>query len=164
MLQKTEEGVRRYFLPHPRRSRRLLRLFLDMPCKKNSLQRQTGFGTLASRQERSAAIVLVVNRLSTACCVPPSIYIGFPLFVLPKSRSRQFVFDAMEGARDGCPLGEPKHRRSILPGCALPRRAPTRPGPPVVYPGFGFVPLVPQSIEDNPPGRFSGSADKGHPM
>ena len=61
------------------------------------VKRQTGVGTLASSQERRALAVLVINRgrtadkpvvkrLSIAGFVPPSVYIGIPLFVLPKRR------------------------------------------------------------------------------
>ena len=50
------------------------------------LQRQLGVGTLVSGQERRAAVVPRINRGSTANFVPPLVYIGFPLFVLPKTR------------------------------------------------------------------------------
>ena len=61
------------------------------------LRGQIGDGTLVSSKERRAAVVprikrlstadkVVINRLSTAGLVPTSVYIGCPLFVLPKSR------------------------------------------------------------------------------
>ena len=78
------------------------------------------------------------NRGSMASFVPPSVYIGFPLFVLPKSCSGQFD-DAPGGERVGCLLGEPSRRRPVLLRPAPPlRRAPLRPDPPAVCPGFGF--------------------------
>ena len=63
------------------------------------LQRQIGVGTLVSSQEQRALLVPVTNRGSTGCqpvvirgstagFVPPPVYIGFPLFVLAKSRSQ----------------------------------------------------------------------------
>ena len=49
------------------------------------------------------------------------------------------VYDVPEGDRDGYPLGEATHRRSVLPRIAPPlRRAPPRPDPPVVCPDLGF--------------------------
>ena len=64
------------------------------------LQRQIAVGTLVNSQQRRALAVPVinrlptagqprVNRLSTACFVPPPVYIGFPLFLLAKRRSEQ---------------------------------------------------------------------------
>ena len=58
------------------------------------LQRQTGVGPLVSSQERRAAVVPLINRLSTAGkppvnrgLVPPPLSIGFRLFVLLGRRS-----------------------------------------------------------------------------
>ena len=48
------------------------------------LQRQKGAGPLVSSQEERALLVPLLNRLSTAGFVPPPVYIGFPLFVLPR--------------------------------------------------------------------------------
>ena len=42
---------------------------------------------MVSSQERRAAVVPRINRLSSAFFVPPSVYIGFRLFVLLKKRS-----------------------------------------------------------------------------
>ena len=103
------------------------------------LQRQIGVGTLFSIEERSALAVPLINRGSTAHCVPQMVYMGFRLFVLLGRRSGHFFFNALEGARDGCFLGEPFRRRPILPSPAPPpRRAPPRPDPPVVCSLFGF--------------------------
>ena len=55
----------------------------------NGLQRQIGIGTLVSSQKRRALAVPVMNRWSIADFVPPSVYIGFRSFVLPKSRPGQ---------------------------------------------------------------------------
>ena len=102
------------------------------------LQRQIGVGPLVSSQERRAAVVPRINRSSTGYRVPPSVYMGFRLFVLPKRRSGQ-LSSMPGGKRDGCLLGEPTRRRPVLPGPAPPpRRAPPRPDPPVVCPGFGL--------------------------
>ena len=46
------------------------------------LQRQQGVVPLVGSQEQRALLVPLVNRLSTADFVPPSVYIGFRLFVL----------------------------------------------------------------------------------
>ena len=65
---------------------------------KKGLQRQKGVVPLVSSQEERALLVPlinrlqtadkpVVNRLSTADFVPPSVYIGFRLFVLLGRRS-----------------------------------------------------------------------------
>ena len=54
------------------------------------LQRQLGVDTLVSNQERRAAVVPRINRGSTAGFDPPSVYIGFPLFVLPETRPGSF--------------------------------------------------------------------------
>ena len=58
------------------------------------LQRQIGVGTLVSSQERRAVVVPRIYRLQTADkpimnFVPPSIYIGFRLLVLPARHSGQ---------------------------------------------------------------------------
>ena len=85
----------------------------------------------------------LINRLSTAC--QPVIvflhrfYIGFPLFVLPKNRSRQLSSMPQKPHRTAVfwanrPVGYPSYRTAA----PLHRRAPPRPDPPVVCPGFGF--------------------------
>ena len=117
-----------------------------------NLRRQIGDGSLVSSEERKAAVVLRINRVSTADkprinsgsrgFVPPSIYIIFRSFF--RRDIQTVVFDAQEGKRDGCPLVEPTRRRPVLPGPAPPRRlvvcrpAPARPELPLVCPGFGF--------------------------
>ena len=83
---------------------------------------------MVSSQERRAAVVLWINRLSSegkcgsiAGFVPPSVHIAFHLLVLPGRRGV------------GCLLGEPSRQRPVLPPAAPPRRsamcrpAPTRP-------------------------------------
>ena len=57
--------------------------------REKGLQRQLCVGTLVSNQERRVGLVPRTNRWSTAVFVPPSVYIGFRLFVLLKSRSGQ---------------------------------------------------------------------------
>ena len=65
--------------------------------REKGLQRQKGVGPLVSSQEQSALLVPVINRLSTAVqprvnrgstadFVPPSVYVGFRLFVLLERR------------------------------------------------------------------------------
>ena len=67
---------------------------------KKDLRKQIGVGTLVSSQERRALAVLLitrsstanqprVNRGSTADFFPPSVYIGFRLFVLPNTHPGQ---------------------------------------------------------------------------
>ena len=109
------------------------------------LQRQKGVGPLVSSQEHRALLVPQLNRLSTGCqpIVNRSLgsSIGLRRILLARASGETFrrrVFDALEGARDTCPLGELFCRRPALPGpTPLPRRAP-RPEPPVVCPGFGL--------------------------
>ena len=94
-----------------------------------SLQRQEGDGTLVSSREQKALLVPVINRLSTAGFVPPSVYIGFRLFVLPGGCSGQ-LSSMPWGARGTVassakkPVGvQPCRARSAQP----PRRAPPDP-------------------------------------
>ena len=115
------------------------------------LQRQIADGTLVSSKERRALLVPRINRgqtadeprfkwWSTAGFVPPLIYIGFPLFVLAKSRSEQLFTVPWRaigtvGSRADRNVGTlfcPASPRLAV------RCAPCRPDPPVVCPGFGF--------------------------
>ena len=102
-----------------------LYLFPDRPCMKRvpghalheeGLQRQIGVGTLVNSQQRRALAVLLLSRLSTAGqprvnrlptgrFISPPVYIGFPLFVLSKSRSGQLSTMLLGGYRVGCLLG-----------------------------------------------------------
>ena len=109
------------------------------------LQGPKGDGPLVSSQDEERvrpADKPRTNCWSNADFVPPSVYIGFRLFVLLKSRSgllcsmpwvRAVVHDALGGTRDSCLLGEPFRRRPVLPGSAPPRCSavgrpdPTRP-------------------------------------
>ena len=108
------------------------------------LQRQIGDGTLVSSQERRALAVPLINRGSTADFVPPSVYIRFRVFVLPKRRPGQFL--RLAGGQEGglspgridTTASRPTQPRSPSP----PRRAPPRPDRPVVCPGFGFDKLL----------------------
>ena len=52
--------------------------------------------------------------------------------------SKQTVFDALEGTKEDCPLGEQFCWHPDLPDTAPPRRHATRPDPPVVCPDFGL--------------------------
>ena len=97
------------------------------------LQRQIGVGTLVSSQGgRRPGDKPLFGRRSNACFVPPSVYIGFRLFVLPRVPSGHCL-RCPGGNRDGCFLGGPIRRRPVLPCPTLPRPSavrrpvPTRP-------------------------------------
>ena len=108
------------------------------------LQRQIGVGTLFSSQERRALAVPLINRGSTPDFVPPSVYIGFPLFLLPKRRPGQCLRFA-GGQEGGLSPGriDPTASRPTQPRLpSPPRRAPLRPDRHVVCLGFGFDRLV----------------------
>ena len=108
-------------------------LFVPVPghaLHEKGLQRQIGVGTLVRSQERRAIAVPVINRGSTAGFVPPAVYIGFPLFVLPKSRSGQLssmprrarrTVDSWAN-RSVDVLSCPAPRRPVAPPCAAPTR------------------------------------------
>ena len=109
-------------------------LFSRIPANvlhEKGLQRQIGVGTLVSSQERRALAVPLINRLSaagqplvnrgsTADFVPPSVYIGFRLFVLPKRHPGQCLRFAGK-KKDGCLLAGPTRRRPVLPCPVRPR-------------------------------------------
>ena len=124
-----------------------VRIIPGRALHKKGLQRQIGVGTLVSSQDEersrsrgSTAYQLRVNRWSSAGFVPPSVYIGFRLFVLPQRRPGQCVRFAggQEGglfaSRIDPTASHPTQPRTPSP----PRRAPPRPDRPVVCPGFGF--------------------------
>ena len=111
-------------------------------------QRQIADGTVVNSQHRRALAVPVTNRLSTAGqpvvnrwstagFVPPPVYIGFPLFVLSKSRSREF--SAVPWWRRRTDVCWASRTVEVPFGAAWPSfaDAPPRPDPPVVCPGFG---------------------------
>ena len=78
-----------------------------------------------------------LNCASAVGCVPPRVYMGFRLFVLPKKMFRTGVLHSLEALgceRDGCHLGGPTCRRPLVPSSAPLRLAMMRPGPPVVCP------------------------------
>ena len=105
---------------------------------KTNRRRYTG-QQLGTKSGRRPADKPVINRWSTAGFVPPSVYIKFSLFVLPGIRPGGYSFDRLESKRDGGLLAEPTRRRPVLPVPAPPsRRAPPRPDPGVLCPGFGF--------------------------
>jgi len=111
--------------------------FPDMPC---ILQRQIRVDTVVSSQQRRALAVPVINRLSTVRFVPPPVYIGFPLFVLAKSRSEQ-LFTVPWRARGTIGFWADRNVGTLFcPASPRPavRRAPRRPDPPAVCPGFGL--------------------------
>ena len=80
-----------------------------------------------------------MNRGSTAGFLPPIGLNGISLVRASGETFRRRVFDALEGTREACPLGEQFCWHPVLPDPApLPCRAP-RPDPLVVCPGFGFA-------------------------
>ena len=87
----------------------------------------------------------MINRWSTGRFVPPPVYIGFyigfPLFVLAKSRSEQF-FTVPWRARETVGFRTNRSVGTLFcpasPRPTIDRRAPRRPDPPVVCPGFGL--------------------------
>ena len=95
-----------------------------MPCMKKVCKGKEGAGPLASSQERRA---LAVPRINCWFCSP----IGLHRISFVLASEDTYVPDRsarLEGARDGRLLGEPFHRRSVLPSPpAPPRRAPPRP-------------------------------------
>ena len=108
--------------------------------REKGLQRQIGVSGLLGSQERRAAVVLQINRWSTAGFVPPSVYIRFRLFALPKNRSGQLssMFRVVRGtvvSWANRPVGVPSCPALFAPS---PRRALPFLTPPVVCPSFGF--------------------------
>ena len=106
--------------------------------REKNTETKKSVGPLVSRQERRAGFVPRINRGSTFGVVPPSVYIGFRLFV------SIFFF---QGSCVRCPGSyegklspgrtDPSASRPAWPRPApLPHRAPPRPDPPVVCPGF----------------------------
>ena len=101
------------------------------------LQRQIGVGTFGqhpgTKSGRRPAGKPWAHRLSTARCVPPSVYTGFRLLVLPERRSGKLLsmpWKPWGGNRVGYFLGERTRRRPVLPGLARPRRPAVRPPAP----------------------------------
>ena len=97
---------------------------------------------MISSQERRALAVPAykprINRLSTVDFVP-----AFGLHKISRVRAsgktfKRRVFDASEGTRDPCLLGEQFCWHPVLPDLAPPPRRALRPDPPVVCPGFGL--------------------------
>ena len=101
--------------------------------------------------------------MSTADFVPPSVYVGFRLFVLPKRRPARCLRFA--GGQDGgLSPGriDPTASRPTQPRPpSSPRRAPPRPDRPIVCPGFGFDKLFYRLVVEpktwTPIGRDGGS-------
>ena len=95
------------------------------PLHENGLQRQVSVDTLVSSQGGTAAVVPVINRLSTVRCVPPMGLHRISFVRASEETFRTAIFDALEGKRDGCLLGEQTRRRPVLPRPAQPRLAAT---------------------------------------
>ena len=65
-------------------------MFPDMPCMKKVYKDKKApvhWSEARKKNYSRPADKLVINRWSTGRCVPPSVYIGFCLFVLLESRS-----------------------------------------------------------------------------
>ena len=117
--------------------------FSDMPCMNKVYKDKIGGGLLVSSQGRRAAVVSRKNRLSTAdkARVNRGFCFSIGLHRISFFRASEYVggqtvvFDAPEGKRGGCFLGEPtRRRRPVLPGsaprprpAALPCDGPPRP-------------------------------------
>ena len=71
---------------HLQRQKKRHRYIPGHALHEKGLQRQKGVVPLVGSQEQRALLVLVINRLSNADFVPPSVYIGFRLFVLLERR------------------------------------------------------------------------------
>ena len=78
--------------------------------------------------ERRAAVFPLINRLSTRRFVPPAVYTGLPLFVLPKSRSGQLSTTPrrakgwLSSGRTDLSVSRPTPHRPATPRCAAPSR------------------------------------------
>ena len=131
---ETNHGISEYVLHREKY------IFPDMPCMSRVYKDKANVGALVSSQERGALAVPRINPGSTAGFVPLSVYIGFRLFVLLKRYSEQ-LSSVPRGLEVQLFLGrtDPSASRLARPRPApLPRRAPPRPDPPVVCPGFGL--------------------------
>ena len=97
-----------------------------------------------------------LNRLSTARCDPPSVYIGFRLFVLPKSPSGQLFTMLWRQAGRLSPGRTDQWASSPARPCPAPphRRAPPRPDPPVVRPGFWIQLVLNSTLVDTKNGAL----------
>ena len=130
----------------------------------NCLQRQIGVDTLVSSWERRALAVPLINRLPTANqsrvnresdadFVPPSVYIGFRLLVLPKRRpSPEQCLRFARAQEGGLSPGriDPTASRPAQPRTpSPPRRAALRPDRSVRCPGFRFDKSFMQSMSGN---------------
>ena len=111
-------------------SGRTRNLFPGHALHEMGLQRQLGVGTLVSSQVRRAAVVPRKNRLSTRRFVPPAVYIGFRLLMLPRGRLGQLssMLLRARGTVVPCakrPVGVPSYpapSRPAAPPCAAPPR------------------------------------------
>ena len=92
----------------------------------------------ATKSVRGPAAKPRMNCGSTVRCVPPPVYIGFPLFVLAKRRSGE-LFTVPWRARGTVAFRADRNVGTLFcpgsPRFAV-RYAPCRPDPPVVCPGF----------------------------
>ena len=113
-------------------------ILLEHALHEKGLQRYTAVDTLVSSQERRALAVPLINRLSTAYqprvnrgstagFVPPSVYIGFRLFVFSKRRPEQCLRfagrqeEALSHGRIDPTASRPTQPRPPSPHrCALP--------------------------------------------
>ena len=127
------------------------RMFPDMLCMKKALHRQKGVGKLVSSQERRALLVPLINRLSTAGFVPPSVYIEFPLFVLQRHTREDILPSSGTKSNLCCPSATCAARPRPAPPS---RHAPPRTVPPGLCPGFGFGSGCNLGTSGSRPGQF----------
>ena len=106
----------------------------------------------------------LVNRWSTADFVPAFGLHRISLVRASGETFRQYVLDALEGAREACLLGGLFCRRPILTDPApSPRRA-LHPDPPVVCPSFGIDKSFFHRLEKKKSGILLAEPSHGRPV
>ena len=150
-----------------------------MPCRKKVCRNPKKVGTLVRSKVRRAAVVLRINCLSTAdqprvnrtFCSPSGLHRNSFVLASEGTFRRNSLRCSGKQKRNGCFLCKLTRRPPFLPRTAPPLcRAPLRPDPPVVCPGFGFERFhdhtgscfAPQCNEDYCHGRLGGCQPKSN--